>query len=83
MILDDTKLINVHLTEKGEEPQQSVLTAAVPDVPAEPGLSTQPVSLTNNPPRRPAEIDRAVDADRQELAHTQRATVTVRQAALR
>lgn len=60
------------MTAKGQEPQQSVFTAAVPNTPAEPGLSTWPVSLTSNPLSRPAEIDRAADADRQQLAHTRR-----------
>lgn len=47
-----------------------MFTAAVPDAAAEPGLNTQPVSLTGYPPSRPAEIDRVADADRQERAHT-------------
>ena len=83
MILHCTKHFNDSLTEEGEEPQQSVFTAAVPDAPAEPDPSTRPVSLTGSPPSGPAETDRAADADRQARAHTQRATVTVRQAALR
>lgn len=36
MVLYCTKPFNVYLTEQGEEPRQSVFTAAVPDAPAEP-----------------------------------------------